>query len=46
VVVYLISKAEEGRGRTLINWVATLKTAATDAMPPQDWMYTARDCGL
>jgi 2-polyprenyl-6-methoxyphenol hydroxylase-like FAD-dependent oxidoreductase len=42
VVVYPISKAEEDRGRALINWVATVKTGATDDMPPQDWTYTAR----
>jgi 2-polyprenyl-6-methoxyphenol hydroxylase-like FAD-dependent oxidoreductase len=42
VVVYPISKAEEDRGGALINWVATLKTAATGDMPPQDWTYTAR----
>jgi 2-polyprenyl-6-methoxyphenol hydroxylase-like FAD-dependent oxidoreductase len=42
VVVYPISKAEEQRGRALINWVATLKTGATDDMPPQDWTYSAR----
>ena len=41
VVVYPISKVEEDRGRALINWVATLKTATTDTMPPQDWTYTA-----
>jgi hypothetical protein len=34
VVVYPISKAEEDRGGALINWVATLKTAATGDMPP------------
>jgi 5-methylphenazine-1-carboxylate 1-monooxygenase len=42
VVVYPISKAEEDRGRALINWVATLQTGATTDMPPQDWTYVAR----
>jgi 5-methylphenazine-1-carboxylate 1-monooxygenase len=42
VVVYPISKAEEARGRALINWVATLKTAAEGTMPPEDWSSIAR----
>jgi len=37
VVVYPISKAEEERGRTLINWVATMRTAENGPMPPQSW---------
>jgi 5-methylphenazine-1-carboxylate 1-monooxygenase len=37
VVIYPISKAQEARGQALINWVATLKTAADGTMPPQDW---------
>jgi 2-polyprenyl-6-methoxyphenol hydroxylase-like FAD-dependent oxidoreductase len=37
VVIYPISKAREEQGRALINWVATLKTAADGMMPPQDW---------
>ena len=41
MVVYPISSMEAHRERALINWVATLKTATTDSMPPQDWTYTA-----
>jgi 5-methylphenazine-1-carboxylate 1-monooxygenase len=39
VVVYPVSKAEENRGRALINWVATLHTGAANDMPPQDWTF-------
>jgi 5-methylphenazine-1-carboxylate 1-monooxygenase len=42
VVIYPISKVQEAQGRALINWVATLKTAADDAMPSQDWTSIAR----
>jgi 2-polyprenyl-6-methoxyphenol hydroxylase-like FAD-dependent oxidoreductase len=41
MVVYPISSMEEHRERALINWVATLKTATTDSMSPQDWTNTA-----
>ncbi len=41
VVVYPISKTEEERGQALINWVATMRTADSGPMPPQDWTYTA-----
>jgi 2-polyprenyl-6-methoxyphenol hydroxylase-like FAD-dependent oxidoreductase len=41
VVIYPISKAHEGKGRALINWVATLKTAVNSHMPPQDWTHIA-----
>lgn len=44
VVIYPISKAEEDRGRALINWVATMRTADSGLVPPQDWTYIA-DCG-
>jgi 5-methylphenazine-1-carboxylate 1-monooxygenase len=42
VVIYPISKAEEERGRALINWVAQMRTGDDGPMPPQDWTYTAR----
>src|SRR5260370_26214343 len=42
VVIYPISKAEEERGRALINWVAHMRTGEHRPMPPQDWTYTAR----
>ena len=42
VVIYPISKVQEDQGRTLINWVATLKTSVDSQMPPQDWTYIAR----
>ena len=41
VVIYPISRAAEERGRALINWVATMRTADGGPMPPQDWTYTA-----
>ncbi len=41
VVVYPISKRYEGQGRSLINWVASVKTADGRLMPPQDWDHTA-----
>jgi 2-polyprenyl-6-methoxyphenol hydroxylase-like FAD-dependent oxidoreductase len=41
VVIYPISRAAEERGRALINWVATMRTADGGSMPPQDWTYTA-----
>lgn len=41
VVVYPIAKAAEERGRALINWVATMRTADSGTMPPQDWTSTA-----
>ena len=41
VVVYPISRAQEDQGQALINWVATLKVAATADVPPQDWTYIA-----
>jgi 5-methylphenazine-1-carboxylate 1-monooxygenase len=41
VVVYPIAKAEEERGRALINWVATMRTADGGSMPPQDWTHSA-----
>ena len=41
VVVYPISKAEEDRGRALINWVATMRTADNGPMPPQSWTAVA-----
>lgn len=47
VVIYPISKREEDRGRALINWVATMRTADSGPMPPQDWTATAdRDAML
>jgi 2-polyprenyl-6-methoxyphenol hydroxylase-like FAD-dependent oxidoreductase len=42
VVVYPISPDREDRGRALLNWVATLRTADGGPMPPQDWTYAAR----
>jgi 5-methylphenazine-1-carboxylate 1-monooxygenase len=41
-VVYPISKAEEERGRALLNWVAQFRTATGGPLPPQDWSHTAR----
>jgi 5-methylphenazine-1-carboxylate 1-monooxygenase len=32
----------QAQGRALINWVATLQTAAAGRMPRQDWTYIAR----
>ncbi|HET7036766.1 MAG TPA: FAD-dependent monooxygenase [Thermomicrobiaceae bacterium] len=40
-VVYPISKVYEDQGRALINWVATLRSADSRPMPPQDWTYAA-----
>ena len=42
IVVYPISERLEHQGRTLINWVAGVKTAARQSMPPQDWSYASR----
>jgi 2-polyprenyl-6-methoxyphenol hydroxylase-like FAD-dependent oxidoreductase len=42
IVVYPISKAQQDRGRALINWVATLQTGVTEEMPPQDWTHVAQ----
>lgn len=42
VVIYPISKAEEERGRALINWVAQIRTGDDSPMLPQDWTYMAR----
>lgn len=42
IVVYPISKSHADRGRALINWVATRRTAEGGPMPPQDWTYLAR----
>jgi 2-polyprenyl-6-methoxyphenol hydroxylase-like FAD-dependent oxidoreductase len=39
VVVYPISRREELRGRSLVNWVAEVKTAADQPMPTQDWEF-------
>jgi 5-methylphenazine-1-carboxylate 1-monooxygenase len=41
VVVYPISRREELAGRSLINWVAEVKTAADQPMPRQDWEFQA-----
>ncbi|MDQ6791458.1 MAG: flavin-dependent oxidoreductase [Candidatus Dormibacteraeota bacterium] len=41
-VVYPISRADEEKGQALINWVATVKLAATPGMPPQDWTHVVR----
>lgn len=40
VVIYPISKVEEARGRSLINWVATRQTGSS-SMSEQDWTRTA-----
>lgn len=40
VVVYPISKRHYDRGRALINWVASAKTAEGRPMPAQDWQHT------
>jgi 2-polyprenyl-6-methoxyphenol hydroxylase-like FAD-dependent oxidoreductase len=42
VVIYPISHRYEQQGRALVNWVAEYKTAPGQTMPPQDWVYTAR----
>ncbi len=42
VVAYSISKAEEERGRALINWSANFKAADEGTMPRESWSHTAR----
>jgi len=42
VVVYPISRSHEVEGLALINWVACVRTADGQPMPPQDWDHTAR----
>lgn len=42
VVLYPISRVAEEQGEALINWVATMRTADSGPMPPQDW---TRDAG-
>lgn len=42
VVIYPISRLHELQSRALVNWVAEYKIAAGQPMPPQDWVYTAR----
>jgi 2-polyprenyl-6-methoxyphenol hydroxylase-like FAD-dependent oxidoreductase len=42
VVVYPISRSHEVEGRALINWVACVRAADGQPMPPQDWDHTAR----
>jgi len=42
IVVYPISSVEEAQGNALINWVATLRVAATGDMPDQDWTHVAQ----
>jgi 5-methylphenazine-1-carboxylate 1-monooxygenase len=47
VVVYPISRRLEAEGKALINWVAGVKNAPEQPMPPQDWEHTApRDAVL
>jgi len=41
-VVYPISRAHEGRGQALINFVATMRVADQADMPPDDWTYVAQ----
>jgi 2-polyprenyl-6-methoxyphenol hydroxylase-like FAD-dependent oxidoreductase len=41
VVIYPISRREELAGRSLINWVAEVKTATDQPMPRQDWEFLA-----
>lgn len=40
VVVYPISAATPGGGRSLINWVAEYRGEEDRTMPPQDWDHT------
>ncbi len=42
VVVYPISKSREVDGLALINWVACVRAADAQSMPPQDWDHIAR----
>ena len=41
MVIYPISKQHADAGRSLVNWVAELKTADGQPMPKQDWEFTA-----
>ena len=41
MVVYPISRRHEAAGKALINWVAGVKNAPEQPMPPQDWEHTA-----
>ncbi|NKQ52163.1 flavin-dependent oxidoreductase [Amycolatopsis sp. K13G38] len=40
-VVYPISRSQDERSSSVINWVATCKVSASE-MPPQDWTYVAQ----
>ena len=42
IVAYPISKRHESEGLALINWVACVRNADGQPMPPQDWDHTAR----
>ncbi len=41
MVIYPISKRHADAGRSLVNWVAEMKTAVGQPMPRQDWEFTA-----
>jgi 2-polyprenyl-6-methoxyphenol hydroxylase-like FAD-dependent oxidoreductase len=42
IVIYPISNQYERQGASLVNWVATLKSAEGKPMPPQEWDHAAR----